>query len=247
MDEISVCKGRSRFRVVVYDLKSGKILDILKTRKKGALMAWFRRQPQWWRRTIRVFCIDMWGPYEQAIREVFGDQVTVVADKFHVVKQLNDRITQARRRIQREAPDQVKDSLKGIRWAILKDRRKLNREEKERLGQAFRHSPMLKQMYILKQEFLRLYRRASQSRGGPVRGLRGWMRKVLATPLQDLHKFVATLCNWWEEVIAYFRTGKTNAGAEGMNTLVKLVMRRGYGFRNHDHFRLRILQESGAL
>lgn len=220
---------------------------MLQTRKKRALKAWFRKQPYEWRRAIRVACIDMWGPYEQAIREVFGDQVRVVADKFHVVKQLNDRITQARRRIQREASDEVKEQLKGIRWAILKNRKKLSREEREALDRAFRHSRELCRMYQLKQEFLRIYRHRPQGRGGAIRRLRGWMKKVLATGLTDLHAFVRTLCNWWEEVTAYFQTGRTNAGAEGMNTLIKLVMRRGYGFRNHDHFRLRILQESGTL
>jgi transposase len=231
----------------VYDLKGGKVLEILETRKKRALKAWFRKQPEWWRRAIRVACIDMWGPYEQAIREVFGDQVSVVADKFHVVKQLNDRITQARRRIQREAPDPVKDHLKGIRWAILKDRSKLSGEEKEGLDRAFGHSPALQQMYGLKQEFLRIYRYKREGGGRAIRRLRGWMQKVLATELPDLHAFVRTLSNWWDEVMAYFRTGKTNAGAEGMNTMIKLVMRRGYGFRNHQHFRFRILQETGTL
>lgn len=245
IDEVALHKGHGNFKAVIYDLKHGKILKLLENREKATLVAWFGAQPKTWLGGIRIVAIDMWEAYRQAVREVFGDQVDLVADKFHVVKLLGERVTECRRQIQRAAPEAVKEKLKGIRWAILKQPKKQTPAEKKALKEALRHSPELREMYQLKQEFVRLYR--FRRGGDAVRRLRGWMKKVRSKKHTQLHKFVDTLERWWDEVTAYFRLGATNAGSEGLNTVIKLVNRRGFGFRNHEHFELRIKHETGGL
>jgi transposase len=245
IDEVALHKGHGNFKAVIYDLKHGKILKLLESREKATLVAWFRAQPQPWLSGIRIVAIDMWEPYRQAVREVFGDQVDLVADKFHVVKLLGERLTDCRRQIQRAAPEAVKEKLKGIRWAILKQPKKQTPAEKRALKEALRHSPELREMYQIKQAFVRLYRWTG--RGGGIRRLRQWIKRVRSTKHIHLHKFADTVERWWDEVTAYFRLGATNAGAEGLNTVIKLVNRRGFGFRNHEHFELRIKHETGGL
>jgi len=229
---------------VIYDLKHGKVLDVLETRVKAVVVAWFRSQPKAWLAGIRRAAMDMWEAYEKAIREVFGDQVEIVADKFHVVKQFNERIQACRREIQRGADEKTKQPLKGIRWAIAKDPKNLTQGDRRALGQALKASPELRTMYRLKKQFLSIYWVKTRK---PLRQMRKWMQRALATGLKHLAKFVQTLKNWWEEITAYFRTGLTNAGSEGLNTTIKMVTRRAYGFRNHEHFRLRVKHETGAL
>lgn len=230
---------------MIYDLKHGKVIEMLENREKNTIIAWFNGQPKNWLNGICRVAIDMWRPYELAIREVFKDKVEIVVDKFHVVKQLNEQIQKCRREIQRRSQTQIKEKLKGIRWAIVKNPNRLTKQEKKDLRQALDNSPELRQMYTLKKEFLRIYRK--QKRGGAIRQLLAWRKKVMATTLIHLHNFVKTLDNWWKEICAYFCSGLTNAGSEGLNTVIKLVHRRGFGFRNHKHFRIRVLHETGAL
>lgn len=243
IDEVAIHKGHGKLKAVIYDLKRGKILKMLENRDRTTLEAWFRGQPEWWLKAIRYVAIDLWMPYRKLIRDIFGDSVTLVADKFHVVKVLGERLTKCRRGIQREAPKEVKDKLKGIRWAILKQPKKLTSKEKVALREALRHSKELAQMYELKLDFAKLF----WPQPGAVRRLRKWMNRVQATSLKRLHSFVKTLKLWWPEIVGYLRSGKTNAGAEGINTTIKLVNRRGYGFRNLDRFELRVKHETGAL
>jgi transposase len=230
---------------VIYDLKHGKVLTILENRLKDTVMAWFRGQSKEWRQGVRRVAIDMWGPYEDAVKEVLGEAVMIVADKFHVTKQLGERMNEARREIQREATPDVREKLKGIRWAILKNPKKLTKEERGNLGRALKYSSELRRMYELRKEFTRIYNDPTPRRA--IRRLRGWMKKVHSTNLTHLHKFVKTLQNWWEEVTNYFRCGWTSAACEGLNCTIKLVHRRGYGFRNHEHFLLRVRHETGGL
>lgn len=73
------------------------------------------------------------------------------------------------------------------------------------------------------------------------------MAKVEAFGQRALLAFGQTLRNWWEEIGAYFRHRVTKAAAEGLNTKIELVLRRAFGFRHHESFRIRVLQACGGL
>lgn len=127
----------------------------------------------------------------------------------------------------------------------MKPDEKLTPDERAKLDRALKASPELAQCYELKQEFLRIYDMKRRRRA--KKRLRTWMAKVEAFGQRALVAFVQTLRDWWAEVVAYFRHRVTNAAAEGLNTKIKLVLRRAFGFRNHESFRIRVLQEYGGL
>jgi transposase len=43
------------------------------------------------------------------------------------------------------------------------------------------------------------------------------------------------------EILAYFGTGLTNGRTEGFNNKAKVVIRRAYGCRSFENYRLRLL------
>ena len=49
------------------------------------------------------------------------------------------------------------------------------------------------------------------------------------------------LTNWREEILNYFEYRITNGFVEGKNNRIKTIKRMGYGYRNTNNFRLRIL------
>ena len=53
---------------------------------------------------------------------------------------------------------------------------------------------------------------------------------------------------WREAFLAYFDTGRaSNGGTEAMNGLIELHRRVARGFRNREHYRLRMLLIGGGL
>ena len=59
-----------------------------------------------------------------------------------------------------------------------------------------------------------------------------------------MSKLVDTFENWEESILNYFSYGKvTNGTVEELNNKIKLIKRRGYGYRNNMNFRQRILTE----
>ncbi|MGN9841775.1 transposase [Nonomuraea sp. H19] len=73
---------------------------------------------------------------------------------------------------------------------------------------------------------------------GPPRLFRFYDR-CAASDLPELERLATTIETWWPEILAFIRTGITNAGSEGTNRAIKTTARDAYGFRNPENQRLR--------
>jgi transposase len=243
IDEIALKKRHKQFALVLSDLERRCVIAVLPERSKERLEQWFADLAPAERNAIRVVSIDMWEPYRQAVRTKLP-QAQLVADRFHVMKQLNDRLTQMRRSIQRRADEATRQALKGSRWLLVKNRHELTPEEEDRLLAVLAASPQLRTVYLLKEEF-RLVCEKAHDRQQAERFLRAWVWKAEHTGDRFLYKFVKTLRNWWHEILNYFHDRVTNGFVEGINRAIRTIINRAYGYRNFDNFRLQILAQHG--
>src|SRR6185436_2791177 len=162
--------------------------------------------------------------------------------RFHVMKNLTERVGEVRREIQRQAPKDGKAPLKGGRWPRLKNAVDLTEAEQAKLEQVYAVSPTLKRLHDLKDAFRTLFEPATEPVSAAQR-LEDWIRDVEQSELRCLTKFVTMLRNWWQVIVRYFHERLTSGFVEGMNNTIKLIKRRGFGYRNFEHFRLRVLSE----
>ena len=58
-----------------------------------------------------------------------------------------------------------------------------------------------------------------------------------------MKKFINTLENWQEQILNYFFERVTNGFVEGMNGAIRIIIRRAFGYRNFESFRLQVLAE----
>lgn len=242
VDEMALKKRHKQYVLILSDLERHCIVAILADRKQETLLAWLKSHPD--REQIKVVSTDLWEPYRQAIKKALP-HARQVADRFHVMKQLNERLTQARRSIQKNADPETYALLKGSRWILVKARHDLSPEEADKLQQILIMCPDLRVMYLLKEEFRTICDKV-QSREQAARFLRAWICKVRATGDKRLLKFVKTLTNWWDEFLNYFIKRVTQGFVEGINNAIRTIIRRAFGFRNFDIFRLQILAQYGA-
>jgi transposase len=120
----------------------------------------------------------------------------------------------------------------------------LTAAEAEQLTQMLAVAPELKTCYDLKED-CRAWFAESADRKTAARGLGDWQAKAKATGLRSLQAFVKTLDNWRESILNYFNGRHSNGFAEGVNLKIKLLNRRGFGYRNFEHFRLHVLVAFG--
>lgn len=239
LDEFTIHKGHGHFCLVISAPELGVILDVLPDRNKETLEAWFDQRGPAWCAAVEVCCADMWDAYHTAAEAKLPNAQRVV-DRFHVAQNLNDAVTTARRTIQRQADEATQPLLKGCRWLLVKNRDKLTPEEQTQLDQMLAVSPQLKTCYDLKEAF-RAWFDQTTDRESAAKALAEWQAKAKATKLRSLQAFVRTLDNWREGILNYFNGRHSNSFAEGVNLKIKLLNRRGFGYRNFAHFRLHIL------
>jgi transposase len=101
-------------------------------------------------------------------------------------------------------------------------------------------SPELCACYTLKEDFRALFNQNLKITEAEKQ-LEDWVMKVEALPFKALKKFVGTLRNWWQQILNYFDGRFNNGFAEGINLKIKMLNRRGFGYRNFKSFRLHVL------
>ena len=245
IDEISLKKRHKQFILVLSDLDRGCVIAVLEDRLMERLESWFDSLSEEERQAIEEVSMDMWSPYRQAVKNKVP-HAEIIADRFHVVKNLNKAVTKARRDIQRTADEETKECLKGSRWVLVTNEENLSDKGRQKLAEVYEASPELKQLHQLKEAFRDIFE-TDQTREQAAKALAEWMERVKATGLKKLDAFLTTLENWGEEILNYFNHRVTQGFVEGMNNKIKLIMRRGFGYRNFDHFSQRILIECGLV
>ncbi len=135
IDEVSIERGH-RYLTIVLDLDSGAVVFAGEGKGADALDPFWKRLRRS-RARIEAVATDMSQAYIRAVRAHLPD-TPLVFDRFHVVKLMNDKLSDLRRELQRQARAEAKDVLKGTRWLLLKNPDKLEdaREESTRLKQA---------------------------------------------------------------------------------------------------------------
>lgn len=243
MDEIALKKRLKQYVLVLSDLERRYVLAVLPTREQETFIAWLKTLSQAEKRAIRVVSMDMWWPYRSVV-EKYLPQADIVADRFHVMKQLNEQLSKARRPIQREADETTKAALKGFRWLLLRARSSLNAQQVQQLQTALAADEDLRTAYLLKEEFRLIFERIHDQQRAR-RFLMAWVFKVQQANNPYLLAFVKALQNWWQQILNYFDERITNGFVEGINRAIRAIIWRAYGFRNFDNFKLQILAELG--
>lgn len=245
IDEIALARGQDQYVLVISDLDAHRVLTVLPDRTKATLEAYFATWTVAARAAITDVALDLWRPYHLAVTACLP-HAQITADRFHVMKLLNNQVTSARREIQRTLPEAEKDHLKGCRWLLVKNQADLTADERVKLAAIGTAVPALHDLHTVKEAFRTIFETAPD-RATAVGALEAWIDQALQTGLKRLDTFVTTLRTWWDVILNYFHAGLTSGFVEGMNNKLKLVKRGGFGFRNIEHFRLRVLMECGGL
>ena len=186
--------------------------------------------------------MDLSGNYRGLVRRMMPNS-EIVADRFHVMKLVNQELNQARNAVIRNPTDlpdgvtqeEAKAALKKSKYALLKPEERLTETQVIKLAEVKAVSPKLAQMHQHKEDFRALF--DSDNSTEAMLGLLNWMKTA-----QDLYQnSVATIGRWFGEIIQYFENRTTSGAVEGINNRLKLIKRSGYGFRNFERFRLRCL------
>jgi transposase len=232
---------------VLIDHTNGRVLDVLESREKAVVLAWLAtgKQSGLLAELQEVTC-DMWDAYVESTQEVFGEAVRVTIDRFHVMKNFQDGLADARREIQRKLPKEQAQELKGSRWLWVSNPENLKPEQRAQLENLKRKFPELGQLAEHREALRRIFEDNRITRPQTaVQKLQDWCARGRALGLKALERFNRTLENWMDKIANYFVSRSSNGQTEGFNRGLRAILWRACGMRNFSHFRLRVLYAFG--
>jgi len=233
---------RHGFVTVVLDLETTAIVSVLKGRGKSALAPFFIQLKQS-KAKIKAVATDMAGGYIAAVMEHLP-KAALVFDRFHVVKLMNEKLSDLRREMYHELKDKLhRKVLKGTRWLLVMNPENLRQNEKvderAQLKEALKLNESLSIAYYLKEDLRQFWNQ--KSKPAAEKFLDGWCRRADASGIRQMQVMAKTLrqhrrgpLNWYDHPIS---TGPL----EGINNKIGALQRRAYGYRNYEHLKERLL------
>lgn len=238
IDEIYLGK-KHRFRTVVLDLVSGAVVFVGQGKGAAALDPFWKKLGKNKDKILAV-AADLSPAYTQAVREHLP-KATLVFDHFHVIKLMNEKLTELRRELYREATELLqKEVLKGIRWLLVKNSGNLDdkRNERQRLEEALRINEPLAKAYYMKEELGLVWKQPDKTAAREF--LNDWIARAQVSGVRMLQKFATTLAVHREGILAYYDHPISTGPLEAVNNKIKLMQRQAYGYRDIHFFTLKI-------
>jgi transposase len=238
IDEISVKKGH-RYVTLVLDMESGAVVFVGDGKGAEALRPFWemlRRS----RAKIEAVSTDMSSGYIGSVLENLPN-ASLVVDHFHVVKLMNDALSEIRRGLYHELDAMGKKVLKGSRWILLKNPENLSlkRKEKEHLREALRLNEPLATAYYMKEDLRRIWSLETKAEASLF--LADWIERARSSGIGPLKRIGKTLAGYRSCILNWYDHRVSSGKMEGTNNKIKVMKRMAYGFRDMEFFKLRIL------
>ena len=182
------------------------------------------------KQSIRAVSIDMSGGYQQAINASI-QHADICFDPFHVVR-LGQRAVDQVRRDEWNAHDRSHTRagkwIKGTRWSLLKSPEKQTIDQLAKLGEVQQANKPLYRAFLLKEE-LRLLYHLDDPALAPTH-LDAWLTWASRSRLEPFTRLARTIRRYRTGILNAIRLGLDNGRLEGLNSRIRLISHRSFGF-----------------
>ena len=255
-DEFKADTKRGKYAFIINDLLHKKCLDILPTRKKEDLIKYFENTQN--RSAVQYVVSDMYEPY-LLVTTIMFPKAKYVVDRFHYIRYIMNALDKIRIRLQKEFGYNSKEYKKlknkknvtllrrysnDINWWVEQKRYRNGIIVKVLPGIIIKNllniDDELHRGYQLKELFLDIVNHADYE--DVERQLLGWIELARESKIEEMIEASNTIDNWLPYIANSFIDKKLSNGyTEGLNNKIKVIKRIGFGYKNFEFFRLRIL------
>lgn len=255
-DEFKADTKEGKYAFVLNDPIHRKCLDILPQRKKEYLIQYFTYCNN--RHSVEYIVSDMYEPY-LLVQQILFTKAKYVVDRFHYTRYIMDALDKVRIRLQKTYGYNSKEYrlLKNkknvtllrkysndIDWWTYTQRYKnghmVNILKHDLREELLNISSELHYAYILKELFLDVIHSSTYEYAEIE--LKEWIETVKSYDIPEMYEAAKTIENWMPYIVNSFIDKRfTNGFTEGLNNKIKVIKRVGYGYKNFEFFRLRLM------
>ena len=237
IDEFAVKKGHV-YKTIVVDLDSGRVIYVGEGKGTKVLKKFWRKVK---RKNIKIkhVATDLFAAFIASVMENCPDTVHVF-DHFNVVKLMNEKLDDIRRKVYSMEKDINKRKvLKGTRYLLLGNGEDIfDKQHKTRLENALAMNEPLSKAYYLKEQLRQIWSQPTKNMVEKV--LDDWIRQAEQSKIAQLQKMAVTVKTYKKGILAWYDCHLSTGKVEGINNKIKVMKRNAYGFRDERYFTLRL-------
>ena len=232
IDELSYRVGH-RYITVVVDHDTGRLVWASDGRDKQTVQCFFDLLGA--ERTARIEAVstDLGAWVVRSVAEA-APRAVVCIDPFHVVQLASDALDTVRREVwndaRRSGDTKQAGWLKGARYAVWKNPENLSERQVAKLATIQQMNTRLYRAYLLKEQLRAVFHQDTPD--AAIMILNSWLAWASRSRLASFVKLARTIRQHRAGIEATLRLGLTNARIEAVNTTLRLVVRRAYGFHS---------------
>ena len=236
IDEFRGNSGGNKFQVIITDLKTHKVIDVISDRSEDALYNFFRKISN--PKNVKLVAMDLSLFFKKIIADVFPN-AKIIADTFHFTRLMHWALDNVRKEVQKGLPKDMRIYFKRSRSVLHKRINDLNPDEYNQLTNMLDYNENLRWAYSIVQNLFEIIDEKNPDK--KVTLFKEFMTYASNCDLPEFNKHIQTYFKWHKYIINSFYTNYSNGITEGLNTKIKTLKRVSFGFRNFQNFRLRIL------
>ncbi|MCA1681474.1 MAG: ISL3 family transposase, partial [Actinobacteria bacterium] len=229
IDDFSHRKGH-RYLTVVVDHDTGRLVWAGPGRDRKTVEKFLDLLGKERCEQIELVSCDMAESIASAIAERCPNATRCV-DPFHVIKLATDALDEIRREVwnqaRREGHKQAAKDLKGARFVLWRNPHALSDRQQLKLAQIQQTNKALYRAYLISQQLRQIYRVPYEEARRLLDAWLSWARRCRLKPFVKLAK---TIVKQRAGIEAAIKHGLSNARTEQVNTQLRLIARRAYGF-----------------
>jgi transposase len=230
-DEISIRKGQ-KYLTVVVDHHTGRLVWAAFGRDRKTVEKFLDLLGEERCKQIRLVSCDDAEWITRPIAERCENTV-ICLDPWHIVKAATDALDDVRRAVWSEARKagnkQLAKQLKGARFALWKKPENLTERQQAKLAFIQKLNAPIYRAYLLKEQLRQIYHLPHKH---ALALLDGWLKWGRRCRLEPFVKLAKRITDQRSRVEAALRHQLSNARIEQVNTQIRLIIRRGYGYRS---------------
>lgn len=229
LDEFKGDANGEKYQLAIYD-KNHRLVSILKDRKSSTLKAFLNKNKD----IIKVVSIDMFMQFRNTILSTLHSNVSIVADKYHVIRQANWMIRDVRINLY-NSDIKNKDFKKYWKLIAKNPTSYFTENQINKLNELRKLNDRFDRAYTLRIEFFEIFNiRDSVEFSNRLDNL---IEKLLLSEIKECIKLGNTLQNWNIEIKNIIKYNINNGFVEGYNNKIKVIKRIGYGIKKFDNLK----------
>ncbi len=229
-----------------------KILAVIKGRKHEDIFPFLNSLPRDKLFSLESITIDMSASYFPALKKIINDDNIfnriVTIDRFHVAKLLGDKVDKERKKVVKqlkiefEKNEEKLDNIKQTMWPFRHHKKDLSANKQTRLNYLFEMSPSLKECHDFRESLFNIFE-LKISKELAEKKIDEWIKSTegyVTKGHNPFTSFIKTYKFYKPNILNYFSHRSSSGPVEGLNNKIKVIKRRGYGFRNIMNFARRL-------